>query len=125
MRARERREAIRLKKVKHTLAVQISDDADVITPVEGVSKVYALVAVGFVVLGERVQDPEFYSRGVSVFLHSPDDLDGDLFSRSSIIGLDDFSKGALTEEADNGVYKEAHSQWRTEVATTARTYIAR
>lgn len=58
----------------------------------------AFVPVILVVVRQRRQDTKFNTRGVSIFLHGSDDFDGTLGLFLLVPGLDDFPKGALTEQ---------------------------
>jgi len=49
----ERHKLVRLEKVKHALAVQVGDNADVVPKVEAIAQVDALVPVVRVVRGQR------------------------------------------------------------------------
>ena len=103
MAAGKRHKGVALEKVKHALSEQVRDNADVIAIVERVSKVYALVAIALVVGGERRQHSQLDARGVTVLLNGADDLDGDFLSARTVVGFDDFAKGALAEKLDDGI----------------------
>jgi hypothetical protein len=69
MSAREWREVVGLQEVEDALAVQVRDDADVVTEVEAVAKMDALVAVALVVLCKGGENSQFNPRGIAVLLH--------------------------------------------------------
>lgn len=104
--ARKRHKLIAFEKVKDTLAEEVCDDANVIPKVEGVAKMYTLVAVLFVVGCECRKYSELYPRSVSVLLNGANNLDCDFDSSFVIVCLDDFAECALAEELDNRVCEQ-------------------
>lgn len=99
----ERNEAIPFQKVKHTLPEQIGDNADVVAVIEAIPQVDTLVAVLLIIRGERGQHSQFDPGCIPVFLNRADDLHGAPRFAVLIICLDHLSKGALSEEFDDGV----------------------
>ena len=99
--AGKRHKAVGLEKVKHTVAVEISNDADVVPVVEAVSQVYASVDVVVVVGRQCRQHSQFNAAGISVFGHRSNHLDGAVGAFPSVVGLHDFAKGALAEQLGN------------------------
>lgn len=69
MSAREGCEVVGLQEIEDALAVQVRDDADVVTEVEAVAKMDALVAVVLVVLRKGGENSQFNPRGIAVLLH--------------------------------------------------------
>jgi hypothetical protein len=69
----------------------------VISEVEAVPEMDALVSVCLVVGCQRGQNAKFDARGIAVFLDSPYDFDCTSSSLLLIVGLDDLSKCPLTE----------------------------
>jgi hypothetical protein len=66
--------------------------------VKAITEMYTPVSVLVVVRFERGKDPQFYPRGVSVFLDGPDNLDGHKFVSFLVLGLHHFAEGALTKK---------------------------
>lgn len=99
--ARERHKLVGLEKVKHTLAKQIRDNADVVPEVESVPEMYALVAIVLVVGCKGRENPQLNARCIPVFLNRSDDLDSHLCLAPAIVCLDDFAERALTEQLDD------------------------
>lgn len=69
MRAGEWHKAVGLEKVKHTLAIEVSNNADMVSVVEAISQVYASVNVVLIVGSQCRQYSQFDTAGVSVFGH--------------------------------------------------------
>lgn len=101
--AREGHELICLEKVEDTLPEQIGNNTDVISKVEGVAKVYTLISIEFVVVGESLQNTEFYLRCIAVFLNRPDDFDCYSSFFAIVIGFYHLPKGALPQLTDGFV----------------------
>lgn len=79
------------------MAKKVHDDANVAAVVETVPEVDTAIAV-FVIVGlECCENSEFYSRGISIFLHRSDNLDGNGLVPLTVSSLDDFAKCPLPE----------------------------
>ena len=100
----EGHEAVALQKVENTLTQQICDDTYVVPEVEAVAKVYALVAVVFVVHGKSREYSQLDSRSIAVLLHRTNNLDRASCLSSLVVGFDNFSKGSLAKQFDDIVY---------------------
>ena len=66
--------------------------------VEAIANVNAAVPIGRVIGLEGGKDAELYSRRITVFLNGANNLDSHVLVASSIAGLHDLAKSALTEE---------------------------
>lgn len=121
--AREGNEAVALQKVKDTLPQQIGDDAYMIAEVEAIPQVNTLVAIGFIVGRQSRQHTQFDPRGVAVLLNRANDFDGTARFPLFIIRLNDFAKGTLTQEFDDGVWKEKKVRSITSMLASTPTSI--
>lgn len=101
---REWYEAVALKKVKDTLPEQVGNNADVAAVVETVAEMDTPIPVLIVVGFQCGEHTKFYPRCIPVFLNRPDDFDCHCLVSSSILGLDNLSKGALAEQSSDLVY---------------------
>ena len=88
---------IRLQEVEHALAEKISDNANVIPKVKGVSEMDAFVAVCLVIQWQRWENSQLDAWGISVFLDRADYFHSALGLLLFVIGLDDFAEGALAK----------------------------
>lgn len=66
----------------------------------------AAVPVLFIVGLEGGEDSELDLAGVTVLLHRPNDLDGDVFVTLLVSGLHDLAESSLAEEFDHLIYQE-------------------
>jgi NAD kinase len=95
MGTRERCEAVDFEKVKNALAVQVGDDANVISIVEALPQVDTFVPVVTVILSKSGEYAQFNPRGISVLLDRADDLDSAASALCAVVSLDDFPECAL------------------------------
>ena len=95
---RERNKAVGLQKVKDALSQQIHHYADMAPKVEAVAQVNTPVSVLFVVGLQSCEHPEFYSRGIAVFLHGTNNLDGNWPVSTTIPGLHNLAKSTLAQK---------------------------
>jgi hypothetical protein len=93
--------AVAFEKIEDTLTQKISDNTDMVSKVEGVSQVDALVSVCFVVESKCGKDAQFDAASIAIFLNRSDDFDSTFRSLFLIECLNNLSKGTLTEELDD------------------------
>jgi hypothetical protein len=91
-------ETVTLEKVKDALAVEISDNANMISEIEAVAQMNALVPVFIIIVCQSREHAEFYSACITIFLHRTNNLDGTFAVSVLVPGLDDFAKGALSKK---------------------------
>lgn len=103
--AGERHEAVALEEVKDALSQQIRHDANVISIIETIPQVDALVSIGLVVGGKSGQYPQLDPGRVPILLDRTNDLDRAPSFALFIIGLHHLSKRALSKQFDNGVWE--------------------
>jgi hypothetical protein len=92
---REWDEPVALEEVKDALAKEVHNNTNMAPIVKTIPQMNATIPVLFVISLEGGKNPQFYSRGVTVFLNGSDDFDGDLLVTSAVVGLDNFSESAL------------------------------
>lgn len=97
--AREWCELVDLQKIKHTLSVEVGDNADMLSKVKALPQVDALVAVVLVVLRKCGEHPQLNPRRVTVFLNRPDDFDGAASMLLPVIRFYNLAKSTLSEES--------------------------
>lgn len=114
--AGKRHKGVALEKVKHALAEQVRDNANVVAVVERISEVDALVAVALVIRGEGREYSQLDARSVAVLLDGADDLDCDLLSARAVVGLDNLAECALAEQFDDRI-------WNCQSATATGTMV--
>ena len=102
----ERHEVVALQKVKHALAEQIHDNADVPAVVEAISEMNASVPVFLIIGSKCLQDSEFDLTGLAILLHRPDDFYGNELAGDLVLCLHDFAESALSEQLDHLVCRD-------------------
>ena len=86
------------QKVKHRLAQQIHNYADVTAEIEAIPQMYAAVAVLWIVQTQGLQHPQLDSRCVAVLLYRADHFDCNCFSWSLTVDrFYDFTECALAK----------------------------
>ena len=75
MRARKGGEIVAFQEIKHTLAIEIGNNADMISKVEALSKMNASVPVVAIVVFECLENTQLNTTGIPIFLNRPNDLD--------------------------------------------------
>jgi hypothetical protein len=105
VRVGERNKAVALQKIEQAQVEKVRDDTDMATEVETVPEMDTPVSIVRVVVPERLQCPQLNLGGVAVLLHGADNLHGDVFAGTAIIGLDYLPEGALAEEVRDTICK--------------------
>ena len=103
MGAREWCELVHLQEVEDTLAVEVGDNADVISEVEAVSKMDALVSIVLVVRCEGGEHSQFDPGGIAVFLDGSNHLNRYSAVLLTVPRFDYFAKRALAKQFDDFV----------------------
>ena len=107
-------EGVEFEEVEHALAEKVRDNANVISVVEGVTKVNAFVSIVLVVQGQGGQNSKLDTRCVSILLDRSDDLHRALGLLLPIPCLHHFTKGPLTQRLLNRIYPDVSlCQWTT------------
>ncbi len=97
LRTRERNKAIAFQEIKDALAEQVGDDANVVFEVKRITQVNTLVSVGLVVQSKGRQHTQLDPGGIAILLNRSDDFDRTFGSLSGVVGLDNFTEGALPQ----------------------------
>lgn len=94
----KRDKLIAFEEIEDALTQQIHDDANVPSVIEAIAEVDTPISIVRVVRFQGSEDPQFDSRGISIFLYGADDLDGHELVLPSVCRLDYFAEGALAKQ---------------------------
>lgn len=96
---------IAFKEVENTLSKKVGDDADMTSIIEAVSQMNTSVPVVGVVSFESGEYSQLYSRGITVFLHGANNLDGYQATLLLVSCLHDLAKCSLAQEPGHLIFE--------------------
>lgn len=96
--ARKRHKSISFQKIENALSKEVGNDAYVVSKVERIAQVYALVSICLIIESQRRKHSQLDTRCIAIFLYRPNNLHGTSGLFPFVICFDDLSKSSLAQQ---------------------------